>query len=638
MAGCPLRASVAYIVNCCNHPSTVSVFDAASGRQTAQWTVGSGASAAVFSPNGSLAYVANTVSESVSVIEVATGATLATIPVGYQISWLAIAGATHRLYAESYDYAYESHIVIIDTITNTVLQATEFAAFLGPMVLTPDGRKLYVNSSFSAAPGLLAIDALSLAVTATIPMGATNGLAISPDGRYVYAPNLGSGQPYNPAVAVVDTSTNTVTATIPLATNLNPGPVQVSPDGSMVWVSEFPLYENVKPVIVVIAASTNQIVGEITLLAQNIPGTIVFGPSGKLAWVVAGGAAVDVVDVATLKPIAQIETLGSVEQQAISPNGEILLLPNDGDSQVAAIGERTGGTLATIPVGAMNWSTSQLYDQYGGAAAGPEGSRIYVTNYASGNLSVIDTVSKKVVTSVETGAFPVAVAVSPDGSKAYVANSFSNSVTVINTKTFASNEITMPHYTYPSAVAVSPNGSHVYVAGNNPIPDFGNCGCYVFVIDTSSNQVVSSIPLPYPQAVAVSPDGSNVYVVGSMTWLYTISVATNAITNKLFVANNGPASQPVTGGIAVTPDGAHVFVDDVADNRVFEIDVTQNKVVATIHAGNTPGILTVTPDGAEVWASDYYSTNASVIDIASGKVTKVIPLGSQSYGIAFAPQ
>jgi YVTN family beta-propeller protein len=257
MCGMPLCASVAYIVNCCNHPSTVSVIDTATGHQTAQWSVGTDAFAAVFSPDGLTAYISNEVSESVSVIEVATGYTLATIPTGYQISWMAITADGSKLFAESYDYAYESHIVEIDTVTNRVIQAAGFAAFLGPMVVTPDGSRLYVNSSFSAQPGLLAIDTLTLAVKATIPMGAANGIAITPDGHYVYAPNLGTGQPYDPGVAVVDTSTNTVTATIPLKTKLNPGLVQVSPDGSMVWVAEFPLYNNVSPAVEVIATSSN---------------------------------------------------------------------------------------------------------------------------------------------------------------------------------------------------------------------------------------------------------------------------------------------------------------------------------------------------------------------------------------------
>ena len=174
----------------------------------------------------------------------------------------------------------------------------------------------------------------------------------------------------------------------------------------------------------------------------------------------------------------------------------------------------------------------------------------------------------------------------------------------------------------------------VYVAGNNLPPDFGTAKCYVFVIDTSSNQVVDSILVPYPMAVAASPDGTKIYVVGGSAYLYTISTATNTITNSLLLEHNG-ANDPATSGIAVTPDGKRVFADDGGDDNIFEVDVTQNKVVQTIHAGSVPGILAVTPDGTELWAGDYQATWVSVIGIASGIVTHKIALGSQSYGIAF---
>ena len=35
----PAFGSVAYISNCCNHPSTISVFRTATHAQIAQWTV-----------------------------------------------------------------------------------------------------------------------------------------------------------------------------------------------------------------------------------------------------------------------------------------------------------------------------------------------------------------------------------------------------------------------------------------------------------------------------------------------------------------------------------------------------------------------------------------------------------------------
>jgi YVTN family beta-propeller protein len=342
------------------------------------------------------------------------------------------------------------------------------------------------------------------------------------------------------------------------------------------------------------------------------------------------------VNVAKLKAVSSFSSLGGVNGLAISPDGKTLLVPNSGSSQVAAVAQASGHTMAGIPVGAMDFG-NQLYVEYGGAAVSPDGTRAYVTNYNSGNIAVIDTGSKKVVRSVPTQASPVGVVVSPDGTKAYVANSFSNSVTVIDAKTFATQQIPMPQYSYPSSIAISPDGTRVYVAGNNLPPDFGTARCYIFAIDTSSNTVVNSIRVPYPMAVAVSPDGTKVYVVGGSAYLYTISTSTSAITNSLLLEYNG-ANNPATAGIAVTPDGTRVFADDGGDNKIFEVDVTRNKVVKTISAGSVPGALAVTLDGSEVWAADLRATWASVISIASGTVTRKVGLGSQSYGIAFGPQ
>src|SRR5271167_3682397 len=142
------------------------------------------------------------------------------------------------------------------------------------------------------------------------------------------------------------------------------------------------------------------------------------------------GSAVDVVNVSRLQVVSRITSLGAVYGPAVSPDGKTLLLPNTGNSQAAAVNQSTAAVLADIPIGAI-WSTSQLYLEYGGAAVSPDGTRAYVTNYSSSNVSIIDTASKKVVKNVTTDSSPVGVVVSPDNSKAYVANSDSNSVTVI---------------------------------------------------------------------------------------------------------------------------------------------------------------------------------------------------------------
>lgn len=66
------------------------------------------------------------------------------------------------------------------------------AAFLGQMGVTPDGSKLYVNSSFSAQPGLLVIDAKTLTVSTMVPIYVGTSVAVTPDGRFAYVPNFGS--------------------------------------------------------------------------------------------------------------------------------------------------------------------------------------------------------------------------------------------------------------------------------------------------------------------------------------------------------------------------------------------------------------------------------------------------------------
>ena len=65
----------------------------------------------------------------------------------------------------------------------------------------------------------------------------------------------------------------------------------------------------------------------------------------------------------------------------------------------------------------------------------PAGTRVYVTNYDSNNVSVIDTATNTVVATVTVGSDPFGVSENPAGTKVYVANQGSNNVSVIDTAT-----------------------------------------------------------------------------------------------------------------------------------------------------------------------------------------------------------
>jgi YVTN family beta-propeller protein len=83
----------------------------------------------------------------------------------------------------------------------------------------------------------------------------------------------------------------------------------------------------------------------------------------------------------------------------------------------------TNTVTATIPVATP-----------GRMAVSPDGSLLYVTNVGSnpsGSVSLIDTATNTVITTVPVGNFPTFVAVSPDGTHLYVVNSFGDTVSVI---------------------------------------------------------------------------------------------------------------------------------------------------------------------------------------------------------------
>ncbi len=118
-----------------------------------------------------------------------------------------------------------------------------------------------------------------------------------------------------------------------------------------------------------------------------------------------------------------------------------------------------------------------------GVAVGVDGTKVYVTNYESDTVSVIDTASSTVTSTVPAGFHPGGVAVSEDGTKVYVTNEFSNTVSVIDTVTNTVID-TVNVGTSPWGVAVSPDGTKVYIVNEE-----GS----VSVIDTNTNNVTATV-------------------------------------------------------------------------------------------------------------------------------------------------
>ena len=122
---------------------------------------------------------------------------------------------------------------MIDTAANTVEFGIPVPRGAGAVAITPDGKHVYVTSSFGGTVVSVIDTATNTVVGTPIPVG-TNpfAVAVTPDGKHAYVTNLSSSN-----VSVIDTAINTVATTVtvgstPVGVGIIPPPtsaLQVSP-------------------------------------------------------------------------------------------------------------------------------------------------------------------------------------------------------------------------------------------------------------------------------------------------------------------------------------------------------------------------------------------------------------------------
>ena len=130
---------------------------------------------------------------------------------------------------------------------------------------------------------------------------------------------------------------------------------------------------------------------------------------------------------------------------SVNPDNDsvsVFRVPNDENIKVAE-----------IKVGKEPWCV----------AVTPDDEKAYVTNMASGTVSVISTFSRQVIDTIKVGTEPFGCAISPDGRDLYVANQSSGTVSVINTRRDKVTETIENVGVKPHGIAISANAARVFV-------------------------------------------------------------------------------------------------------------------------------------------------------------------------------
>jgi YVTN family beta-propeller protein len=249
----------------------------------------------------------------------------------------------------------------------------------------------------------------------------------------------------------------------------------------------------------VLDTSNNTIVATIPLAAGAVPNGVAVSADGTRAYVAdLGTSSVVVIDTATNTQIATFTDVGlGLDRVALTPDGNHLYVTASASASVTVLDAFTGATIATVPVGISPY----------GVAMRPDGAVAYVTNAVSGTVSVIDTATNTVVATVDVGDGPTRVTFSGDGSRAYVTNSDDTTVSVIDTATHTEIDTIEVNVgtSRPHGSALSPDGSVLYVNVTSGTLE---------VIEVATGNTLASLAMDVdPLEVVVSPDGTHAYVV-----------------------------------------------------------------------------------------------------------------------------
>ena len=266
-----------------------------------------------------------------------------------------------------------------------------------------------------------------------------------------------------------------------------------------------------------------------------------------------------------------------------------------------------------------------------GAAAAPDGSRLYVSNEADSTLDVVDARTLRVMSKVKLTGHPNNISISRDGRRVYVAiREGTGVVDVVDTASLAlAKSIPIQgavHNTY-----VTPDGRHV-IAGSI-------AGKTLTVIDQPTEQVAWVMEFDLgvrPMAFEANADGSTKRMFVQLTefnGFAVIDFATHKEITRIELPKLPPGKEPVheggnaSHGMAVSSDNTRLIVDSRLNSAVYVYSLPDLSLLGGIDVGIAPDWVTLTPDGKTAYVANAGSNDVSVVDMVGLREVTRIPVG-----------
>lgn len=359
-------------------------------------------------------------------------------------------------------------------------------------------------------PWCLVLVCLSILPAIAAP-SSSGAIVLSPDERWVYVVNPDSG-----SVSVIDTSTNSRFREIQVGSD--PRCVAVSSDGSTLFVTN-----QRSNTLTIIDSASLRVTGTIPVDAE--PYGVVISADGSTAYVATAANAI--IDVIAFKP----------ELPSGRPIRFLFSAPR---------------RLSRIPVG----------PKPKGVALSGDGRWLYVTHFLTGEISTIDTSSRKIVKVLSTGTdsnMAQKIAIHPISGKGYVPHIRSN---VSNGALLFDNTV------FPVVSVID------VVAGQSLSTE---------QIDMSVG--VNSTNLPFD--IGFAPDGQRAYVVNFGSGEMSVVDFKTRVRVADIDVGDGPR------GIVISADGSRAYIANSLSGNVSVIDLRQLRETARIPVTSIPLALDV---------------------------------------------
>ena len=357
------------------------------------------------------------------------------------------------------------------SLAGTIVAVVSAAGLTADRIPGPHGTEGVTPNNWTLTPA-----------GAQVPVGDRPlGAALSPDGHYLAVSNDGQG---TQSLALLDVAGRAVIQTIPYRAPeaLYVG-VAWSPDGRRVYASAggnnlLRTYEMrdgrlVEGPSIALASSD----------ARSYPAGLAITPDGRTLLVAENlGNQVRAVDLATGRPGAAAPAGTLPYAVAVTANGEKAYVSNWGDRTLTVLRVAPSAGLAPL-------STVTVGLHPGALAVDPVRPRLYVANTDDDSISVVDTVSDRVVGTISLapypgapeGSIPDGLAVSPDGLRLFISNAGNNDIAVVDLEGPSAAALAprvaglIPTAWYPTTVTVARDGRTLLVtnakglgAGPNP--------------------------------------------------------------------------------------------------------------------------------------------------------------------------